>query len=504
MSQIGHWLHDSIEVYSQKTPHQVFLKIEDETQKINYSELNAYSKKLNLLFEEMHLQSDDVTLIALKRGVPQALIVALYLILGKKGLTFSNEFRSEEIARSCQIYPFNYIVVEKGSYLLDFFCEDYEVSGELEIPQLDNFTFVFMRKRLAICLRNNFFWLLMTSGSTGDPKAVMLSKKNLQQRTAGEIRLFRIQPRSQILNILSLSHDLGLNQLLTALQTGSSLEIFSKKFPLDLTERIHRGGFNGVTGIPNIWRSLILLCKKSAITFQNHFYLTISGGSLTPDELLSMREIFQNAVIYRTYGQTETFRSLCETDIHRNNLKSTGHPIQGVEVYLTEDGQLIHSGECCFSGYWLDDELSHSKIKPLNQFINSSSTQLAIATGDYFERSEDGSYRYLGRKDDLVKFAGYRFHLGEIENCLLQIPGVKNTFVTIHKASINREEIVAFIEAENQNILSSAYIRNFCIATLQTYKVPTKYVIVDKFPLTDTGKTHRKKLFSSHLESHHE
>src|SRR5262249_44882184 len=160
------------------------------------------------------------------------------------------------------------------------------------------------------------------------------------------------------------SFDVGLNQLSSALVSGACLVIEESWLPADLVKAIARDGVTGISGVPAIWRDLLAseLPLDRADLHRSLRYVTISGGSLSVDEQQQLRQRLEGVSIFKTYGQTETFRSasLLPEELDARPA-SVGRAYLGTRVLiLSEDGrpcapnevgEVVHSGLGTMVGY---------------------------------------------------------------------------------------------------------------------------------------------------------
>ena len=365
----------------------------------------------------------------------------------------------------------------------------------------DRLNSIWLVSRKRIALEIDFSWLLSTSGSTGDPKAVKLSSQNLYQRTIGEIDLFEMKTPGYVINLLPLIHDLGLNQLLTSLMTGSTFEIFGKKLPVEFAKRLTEGPKAGITGMPMFWRNFLSVTDKLKLKIQPPEFITISGGSLSSELLTKLRVVFKDSKIYKTYGQTETFRSFAETDQSQITRDQCGGLIAQVDAILMNDkneickegesGQLVHFGAGTMSGYWLDEKLSKEKLR------FKSERGMGVLTGDYFKSLPNGKYQFLGRQDDLVKISGRRFYLREVEECLMKSDLISEVCVLRNEnldSEMFPEQLVAFVIPKSNLEFVEKRLRDYCMSHLQRHKVTNKFILCNEFQQTHSGKIDRQAL----------
>lgn len=324
-------------------------------------------------------------------------------------------------------------------------------------------------------------WILQTSGSTSQPKLVMISKADLLARASGEVRDFEITSHDHILNFLSFSHDLGLNQLLVALVSGARLGIQNQPFISSLAASLETG-ITGITGTPLVWTQLLhFLGKQNRRSFHALRYFTISGGSLPAETRVELKKIFPNATMIRTYGQTETFRSLIKIDGTSDDL---GRPLCDVNLSLKADGELVHSGVGTMMGYY------------------GGPTTTSIETGDLFEIDPSENFRYLGRKDDMIKRFEHRLHLSEVESAIASFPSIRECIALSRPAPENdlRMNLVRVFVRADANGADEATLMTHCKKILPSYKVPDAIRVLSLLPVTSSQKIDRRKLLEEWIK----
>ncbi len=465
------------------------------TQSISYKKLETFSSGLELFLRKNKVSSQSPVLIFLPQSVELALLASALIYSGVPALITPTGIKAHEVDQLLADYPFSALITSEE--FKDKLKKSARFQDNVMNIEIERTKFSFYKLTDEIKTSVDFSWLLMTSGSTGKSKIVMMSALNLQERTLGEIDLFEIRPQSKILNVLPFSHDIGFNQLLTSIYTGSTLEIFTKRLPVEFANRMIEGGFDGVSSMPQIWNNFIQIAKKLNFKIAHACYITVSGGSLPVEKLVELREIFINAKIFKTYGQTETFRSLAEVEQDFFVKNSCGKIIAGVDLLLVnendqvcltgESGQLLHFGTGTMSGYWMDQELTDIKMKPFGEIKIP-----VVRTGDYFIRTEDGRYQYEGRKDDMIKHAGRRFFLSEIETCIRSSNLVKDVFlIHVPESNINslgKDKILSFVIVKDDVTDAPSLLKIYCTSMLETFKVPDEFIVCSAFPMTSSFK----------------
>lgn len=343
-------------------------------------------------------------------------------------------------------------------------------------------------------------WCLFTSGSTGSPKGVLISGEDLLQRAMNEMEDYEITDQDCLLSLLPFSFDVGLNQLLSCFLSGAHLVILNSWFPKDILTAVKSRNINGISGVPSIWAEAIVYPQGADFeqNTQPLRYLTVSGGDLSKNQLLQLRQYFRNVKIFKTYGQTETFRSsmLKPFDFERK-MTSVGRPIKGTEVYVLNEkgeiappnteGEIVHYGVGTMLGYLNDLEGTSEKLRKMKEPGSEAMKEGKwVFTGDRGKMDEDGYLYVLGREDGMIKSLGHRIYPKEIEGCILEYEHVKNAAVVgIHderKGQAIIAEVVANGVLNRQSLI--VYLRE----RLPYYMIPGEINVVDSLPMTESGK----------------
>lgn len=384
------------------------------------------------------------------------------------------------------------------------------VSGALELlevpklldaeqPDRDAHSAATSSDRPAVCL--------FTSGSTGTPKGVLVSWSDLYRRAQAECALFGLGEQDRLLSLLPFSFDVGLNQLLTSMVSGAELTILDSWMPVDILNAIATHSVTGVSGVPSIWLGLL----RSRKTFERNGphaslrYLTISGGDMTAEQLQQLMLAADGAGIFKTYGQTESFRSsaLLPSEL-ANRPMSVGRAFGGARIYIVradgtqagsgETGEVVHTGLGVMLGY-LNPE-GHERKRQRNPFFGAEDpSPYAIFTGDHGRLDDDGYLFLAGRQDDMVKVAGNRIHLAELSAAIASIPGV----LTAEAVSVpieGSDPVLAVFVIPNTVAADLTVQRLNAEASkrVPTYMLPKLFEIRSEYPLTASGKPDRKAL----------
>lgn len=351
---------------------------------------------------------------------------------------------------------------------------------------------------------------LFTSGSSGEPKGVLVATDDLVQRAAAEAEWFDLSERDVLLSVLPFSFDVGLNQLLSSLFIGAELVLLNTWLVADMLAATAARRVSGISGVPAIWQDLL----RSGLRFDRSGphralrYVTVSGGSLPAPLLRQLRERVDGAAIFKTYGQTEAFRTTSlRPDEFDRKPDSVGRAFSGVRVYVVREdgspctpgeiGEVVHTGLGIMKGYLGNRELSDAerrKLRPNPFFGPTDQSPYAIFTGDMGYLDEEGFLYLKGRRDDMVKIQGNRVYPQEVTAQILCVPGVRDSVVVSHTEDDGTISLTAFVVPIPEAKLTVGQLRRELNRRLPSYMVPNNVVFVHAIPRTATGKADVRRL----------
>lgn len=350
-------------------------------------------------------------------------------------------------------------------------------------------------------------YILYTSGSTGQPKGVMIYHKNIRSYIDWAVRRFDIKESERILCTAPLHFDMSTFDVFSTLRSGATLFIATDAltlFPEKLVAFMERHEVTLWKGIS----SLLMYLARAGVLRPGRLpalrQILYGGESLATRWLIQWMEAFPEKTFFNVYGPTEAtgislFHQLEEMPKSPQELIPIGRPCDDTYVYLLGNdlapvaaGEI---GELFIGGAGLGRGYLNAPDKTTQAFLADPLRPGAriYRTGDLARRRADGSYEFAGRADHQVKIMGYRIELGEIEHALAALPGVHDVAVAALPAGDqDLRELVAFIEGELNADTAAAFEQ--LKQQLPVYMIPRRLCNVARLPRCERGKVDRKAL----------
>ncbi len=351
------------------------------------------------------------------------------------------------------------------------------------------------------CIDRDLAAILYTSGSTGKPKGVMLTHSNIVNGSSIVSTYLEITERDKILAVLPFSFDAGLNQLMTAFQQGCTLVLMTFVFAKEIVQVLLNEQITGLAGVPTLWN---LLAQSNSTLHKHAFpqlrYISNTGGAMPQNVLATLRNALPSTQVYLMYGLTEAFRStyLPPDELDRRPT-SMGKAIPNTEILVVDEqhrptkpgevGELVHRGPTVSLGYWGNPELTAKVLRPNPLGLsNSGSQELVCYSGDLVKMDEEGFLYFVGRRDSMIKSAGFRLSRTEVEEAIYQSGMVKEAAVIGVPDEILGQAVRAFIVGNGSGHVDLGDLSAFCSSKLPRYMMPKSFHVLPSLPKTPNGK----------------
>jgi amino acid adenylation domain-containing protein len=356
-------------------------------------------------------------------------------------------------------------------------------------------------------------YLMTTSGSTGEPKAILGSHRGLCHFVDWEIREFALHERTRVSFLSHVAFDVSLRDIFVPLLCGGALCIpdeDTKRNPRVLYEWLATNKITLTHIVPTLFRLVTEAVQTIGPTGEvlpSLEYVLIAGETLYGDDVINWQKVVgHRAELVNIYGPSETtlaklFYRIPPGQHEPREVIPLGRPIPDTDVLVMSEGGLCHVGEIGeiyigtpyrSYGYYNDAALTRSVFVPNPRGESASDT--LYRTGDLGKWLPDGNLQFVGRVDGQIKLHGQRVEIQEIEAALRQHEEIKQVAVTLDKGATDNQRLVAYVVAKTGRLLPVEPLRRFAADRLPEYMVPSLYVQLESLPLTHSGKVDRTAL----------
>ncbi|MBT2675091.1 amino acid adenylation domain-containing protein [Streptomyces sp. ISL-14] len=353
---------------------------------------------------------------------------------------------------------------------------------------------------------DDLVYCLYTSGSTGEPKGVLIEHRGVRNVLQWGAAYFSTGPDDRVLQKTTYTFDISIMELLLPLISGARLVLLSagaETSPQAIREAVVRHGITLIQFVPSGLASYLAV-MDSADPLPGVTRCLVAGEPLKPGLRTAFYTSTTGCGLYNLYGPTETsiYATACLVD--REAPVTVGGPLANTTLLVVDKdnkpcpvgvpGELLIAGDGLTRGYLNRDELTRERY-----IEDPTGSGLRVyRTGDLAMRLESGEIDLVGRMDHQVKIRGYRIELGEIDSALSALSGVHNSAVIATEIN-GRQELVAYWVGDDRT--DTASLRTGLLETLPAYMVPARFMRLDAFPLTSSGKIQRAALPAPDLDA---
>jgi len=331
--------------------------------------------------------------------------------------------------------------------------------------------------------------LIYTTGTTGQPKGVMLTHRNLLFIAAVSSTLRGLTPTDRAYGVLPITHVYGLaSVMLGTLYAGACLYLCPRFTPDTVLKAIRDDGLTILQGVPAMYARLLETLGGGEQIKSRLRFIYAGGSPLAPSLKQQVQQLF-GLPLHNGYGLTETSPTVSQTRLDRpRDDASVGQVIPGVEVRLVDaggdnvapgaDGELWVRGPNIMAGYYREPELTAAAIRD-GGWLN---------TGDVARQDADGALFIVGRTKELIIRSGFNVYPLEVETVLNAHPAVTQSAVVGRNAADGNEEVVAFVEIDPRHRVTPEELQHYLASLLSPYKCPSEIIAMQSLPAAATGK----------------
>ncbi|GGN43769.1 hypothetical protein GCM10011578_094160 [Streptomyces fuscichromogenes] len=354
---------------------------------------------------------------------------------------------------------------------------------------------------------NQLAYIYFTSGSTGEPKGAMCEHAGMMNHLLAKVEDLDITSGDMLIQSAPATFDISLWQAIAPLLVGAATTIMSADTVRDIDDFIVEAGNVGATVIQVVPSYLeMLTARLSEIEPTRRLpavrHVVVTGEALKKGLVERWFELC-DIPLTNAYGATEASDDTTHHVMHRPPASASvpvGRPVRNVQVLIVDEnlqlvplgapGEIAFAGVCVGRGYINDEKRTaaafvESRIDPALRMYR---------TGDYGRWGQDGVLEFLGRRDEQIKIRGFRVELGEIENAMLRIDGVRDAAVVVKHDVDTDTGLVGFYTSTH--VIEAETIREALAEVLPEYMIPPHLCRLSSMPLTDNSKIDKKALLN--------
>ncbi len=478
-----------------KTPNATALTMGQES--LSYKNLNKKANRFANYLIKKSVKNGDVVAVLLNRSIDLIVTMIALNKIGAAYLPLSTEYPIDRISyildhSECKIIISN---LENCSILSE--------NTDLEIIKIDNINdSLLSSNNLGLKVSpDDVLYMLYTSGSTGNPKGVMVTNNNLNNFIHSFNNLYKgISPHDKLLASTNICFDVSIFEFYICLLNGAGLYLYDENIINNIFHYCDTIIHNNISMLyipPNILEEVYQILSNAK--YHGLTKLLIGVEPIKTKVIEQYYTLNPNMIVVNGYGPTET--TICTTALaiedsaslvnNRYDIIPIGKPLHNCHLIVLDNdlnplplnvpGELYVNGENVSRGYINDKKQTD---KAFIQYKGST----YYKTGDIVVLDKNGNYTFIGRNDSQIKINGHRVELGEIEKNMYLYPDIIKAVILVN----SQNKIVAYFTSSAKVNVND--LRLFLQTKLPSYYIPNFFVQVDKFVLTPNGKVDRKWL----------
>jgi long-chain acyl-CoA synthetase len=338
--------------------------------------------------------------------------------------------------------------------------------------------------------------LMFTSGSTGHPRGVMVSHRNIVSNTASILQYMGLTDSDRVMAILPFYYCFGTSLLHTHLRAGATVVIDLRfMFPDKVLRRMQEAECTGFAGVPSHFQLLLRNSSLNKMTFPHWRWVQQAGGHLAPFFIQQLRDAIPGVRMFVMYGQTEATARLAylPPELLDRKLGSVGKGIPGVNLRIVDEsggrvprgdiGEIVAEGDNITLGYWGEPEATACTYRDGRLY-----------TGDLARMDEDGFIYIVDRAGDFLKCAGNRVACKRVEDALLEFDELVEVAVVPIPDDNLGEAVKAYVVPRNGEFDIAERLLRFCSDRWPPHLVPKQIVVLPSLPKNSAGKVMKAAL----------
>jgi amino acid adenylation domain-containing protein len=495
-------VHELFEEQVRRSPNAVAAMHGDR--QWTYRQLNSRANQLGRALVARGLCREGVIAVVTERNLDWMAAVLAIFKAGGAYLPIEPHFPADRIARTLSRAACRLVLAECGSTAtLDHALESLPGVQTLFIDAAYKENHADTNLGVDVA-PDQLAYIYFTSGSTGEPKGAMCEHAGMLNHLWAKIHDLSIAEGQVVAQTAPQCFDISMWQLVSALLVGGRTLLIEQEAVLDaqrFVDKVVDGRVAIVQVVPSYLEVLLSYLAQHPRKLPDLRCVSVTGEALKKELTQRWFAAQPEIKLVNAYGLTET-----SDDTNHEVMDAVparervplGYPVNNVHVYVVDEylspvplgapGELVFSGVCVGRGYVNDPERTG------RAFMADPHREghRLYRSGDYGHWLPEGKLEFLGRRDTQVKISGFRIEIGEIENTLLRLPGVRDGAVVVSERADRSKNLVAFYSG--QQPLDANVLRDQLGKSLPVYMVPSAFHWRRSLPLTDNGKIDRKAL----------
>jgi amino acid adenylation domain-containing protein len=497
-------VHELFEQRVEAHPDAIAAQLGD--QQWTYRELNGRANRLGRALLARGLRREGVVTVVTERNLDWMAAVLAVFKAGGVYLPLEPHFPAGRIATALSRAECGLVLTERGS----------NATLDQALDSLPGIQTLFIDAAYAEehsdgnlgidVAPDQLAYILFTSGSTGEPKGAMCEHAGMLNHIYAKLGDLEVGEGEVIPQTGPQCFDISVWQLVAALLVGGRTLLVEQEVILDVERFVDTivDGRAAVLQVVPSYLDVVLSYLEQHPRELPDLHTVSPTGDFVKKELVQRWFAAQPGIkLVNTYGLTETSDDAVHEIMDRapdRERVPLGRPINNVHVYVVDEhlspvplgapGVIVFSGVCVGRGYINDPE----RTRLVFMADPHREGQRLCRSGDYGRWQPEGKLEFLGRRDNQVKIRGFRIEIGEIENALLRVPGVRDGAVVVAEGADRTKRLVAFHSGPRP--LQVDVFRDRLTETLPEYMVPSAFHWRENMPLTGNGKIDRTSLTS--------
>jgi amino acid adenylation domain-containing protein len=496
-------LHELFEARAQQAPDAVALVHEERS--LSYGELNRQANQLAHYLVSLGVQPDHRVAVVIERSIGMVICILAVLKAGAAYVPLEPGMPAERLAfMLADCMPVGILTQQPVPLVAQPPANAFAVDLDRDAHRWTSLPLTDIGAADSAVTPRHLAYVVYTSGSTGQPKGVMVEHRHLCHEVTAQCERHGIGPGDRILQFVSVAFDVCVEDVFTSLCSGATLVLSTPDWLAPAPDFWALCRAHGITAmnLPTAFCRPLAMHEAAMPECVRH---VVAGGEAMDTRLVHawFSRPGHRPRLYNAYGPSET--TVCAS-VHECLASDgapvpIGRPLAHVRIYILDTQQRLAPvgvvGEICIGGASVARGYLGRPALDAERYVADPFTSAGrmYRSGDFGRWRADGAIEFVGRADAQVKVRGFRIEPGEIEACFAQYPGIQAVRVLTPEDGSGERRLVGYYTASEEIPVHA--LREHCARRLPEYMVPMAFVHLQHFPLTVNGKIDEAALAST-------